>query len=70
MLAITGDHIIIGTQSGNGAYADRFLSDIQVTKAANLSEAIGLGTLFLKAANQEHLLKDVQQSLAIFRQFR
>src|SRR2546421_580177 len=43
-----------------------FLADIEMAKAADFSEAIGLSALLLKAPDQQHLMKYLHQGVAIF----
>ena len=66
MFAIAGKDVIIGTKRGNCTHGDRFLTDIEMTEAADFSQAVAFRALLFKAANQEHLTKHRQQCLAIF----
>jgi hypothetical protein len=65
VLAIAGDYIVIPAHRGDGADADRFLADVQVTEAADFSEAIGFRRLLFEAPNQQHLVEEINERLAI-----
>ena len=65
MFAIAGEDVIIGTKRGNCTHPDRFLTDIEMAEAADLSQAVAFSALLFKPANQEHLTKHRQQCLAI-----
>src|SRR5258708_4199831 len=65
MLSIARNHIVILAQGRDSADPDCFLPDVQMTKAADLSQAVRLGTFLFKAPDQKHLMKDLHQCLAI-----
>ena len=44
---------------------DRFLTDIQMTESAYLAQAIRLRTFFFEAPDQDHLVKDIHQGVAV-----
>src|SRR5260370_15646819 len=66
MFAIAGKDVIIGTKRGACTHPNRCLTDIEVTEAADFSQAVAFSALLFKPANQEHLTKHRQQCLAIF----
>jgi hypothetical protein len=43
---------------------DRFLTDVEVTKAADLTEAVGFAGLFLESSNDHHLTEPAAYSSA------
>src|SRR5262249_5297823 len=53
--SIRGDRVVVGPDHRHGADGHRFLSDVQMEKAADLAERIHLGRLFLEAPDQRHL---------------
>src|SRR6185437_8311964 len=65
MLAITGDNVIVTTKRGYGPDPNCFLADVQMTEAANLSNAVRFGALLFKTPNQQHLMKDPEQQLTV-----
>ena len=54
VVPVRGDHVVIGAKHREGAGGDRFLSDVEVAEAADLSERVGLGAALLEAALEEH----------------
>src|SRR5712691_8037066 len=64
MFSVTGDYVIVVADGGNGADANCFLADVQMTETANLSQTVRLGTLLFEATNQQHLMKELHQRLA------
>src|SRR6266536_1585680 len=57
VLAIAGEHIIVWPQRRNCAYADGFLTDIEMAKPTDFSQAIRLCALLFKSPDQQHLMK-------------
>ena len=54
VIAVSRDEVIVRTRGGNGADHDSFLSDVKVTKAADLLRLILLAGAFFKAPDQQH----------------
>ena len=65
MFPVTCQHIVVATDGGNCADGDCFLSNVEVAKAANLAHAVGFGRLFFKAPDEQHLMIELDQRLAI-----
>ena len=61
MFAITREHVVVFSNGGNRADADCFLSDVQVTEAADLSGDIHFRRLLFEATDQEHLPVEFDQ---------
>lgn len=56
VLAIAGQYFIVRAQGRNAAHTNRFLTNIQVHKAADFSARVFFRTLFFKATQQRHLI--------------
>ena len=54
MVAIGGDDVVIAAEHGQRPSADRFLADVQMAEAADLSERVRLGTSLLEATLEQH----------------
>ena len=65
MVAIAGNDVIVGTDRRYRADGDRFLADVEMTEAANLSHAVSLGALLFEASNQQHLAKKPDEGFSI-----
>src|ERR1035441_6601025 len=65
VLAVGRDDRVIWPERLHRADCDRLLADVQVHETADLRRAVELDALLLKAANQEHLPKQVESVLAI-----
>ena len=57
VVAISRDYVIIGADHRHHAGRDRFLSDVQVTEAADFSEGVRFSAALLEAALEEHRVK-------------
>src|SRR5258708_35241232 len=64
VLAIAGDDIVIPAHRRDGTDTDRLLADVQLTEAANFSEAVGFRRLLFEPPNQQHLAKEIDERLA------
>src|SRR5689334_19650484 len=60
MITVSGYDWIIGLKRGDCSGRDRFLSDVEMAKTANLLLSIKLACPFFKPANAEHELVPVQ----------
>ena len=54
MIAVSGDDVIVVAHRGHRASHDRLLSDVKMTKPADLLRLILLAGAFLKAPDQQH----------------
>ena len=62
MVAVTGDHrILVAVERRLQTHRHGFLADIEVAETADQAEAVKLARLFFEAADQEHLLVEIQQ---------
>ncbi len=59
VLAIGGQDIVVRLESRKRPHRHRFLADVQVAEAPDLSQGVEFRRLFFEAANQEHLLERV-----------
>ena len=67
MVTVAGNHLVAFFQAGLHAGDHRFLTDIEVTKARNLTHAVELAGLFFKPTDQQHFTVILQQ--ICFRRF-
>src|SRR5690606_6115152 len=67
MIAVTRDHLVAFLDGHGHAGNDRFLSDIKVAEATNVTHAVELTRLLFEAANQEHVA--VSLELLLFGKF-
>jgi len=63
MIAVGGDHVIIGTDHRHHAGRDRFLSDVEVQEPADLSERVPFGAPLLETTLEEHRMKQLAPDL-------
>ena len=55
MVAVGGDHVVVGLERRAGADRDGLLADVEVEEAADLALRVGARALFFEAADEEHL---------------
>src|SRR4030095_16446739 len=65
VFTIAGEHVVVLAYSGNRSDCDCFLSDVQVTEAADLARDVRFRRFFFKDTNQEHLAVEVDERLGI-----
>ncbi len=64
MVAIPGDHTVVPfLEGGLKTHSDSFLADVEMAEPADQAETVELARLLFKAANQDHLLVELQQFL-------
>ena len=59
MLAIGGDDRIVRGEGLHRSDRHRFLADVEMEEAADLSEAVELDGLLLETADPEHLMQEL-----------
>src|SRR5688572_31291061 len=61
MFAVTAENVIVFANSRDRADGDCFLSDVEVTEAADLAGDIHLRRLLFEAADKNHLTVEVDE---------
>src|SRR5688500_20290297 len=61
MFAVTAENVIVFANSRDRADGDCFLSDVEVTEAADLAGYIHLRRLLFEAADKNHLTVEVDE---------
>ena len=59
VFTIAGQNVVIPANSRNGAHGNRFLPDVEMAEATNLSHAVRLGRLLFEAPDQQHLVIEI-----------
>ena len=59
VLPIGAQHVVVFAERRDGAHAHRFLTDVQVAEATDLSERVRLGGALLEATDEEHLPEEL-----------